>query len=522
MNGQPTNDAGTASGEIDGSSIVSSRRLTKNVGWNLAGMILPLIGLVLATPMIVDSLGLQSLGLISVAWASIGYFAMLDLGLGRTIAHFVSRSIGDDRPDRLRPLVLTADMALLALGITFAVILFVSSARIAGAIAEDAGQLAADITDAIRILSTAVPFVVVGTGFQGLLQAFQRFGIINIIRVPVATATYLAPALMALATGSLFAAMIALVGVRIAGSIALGFATRGLVPRGNAPRFLSMRESAAVLKYGGWLTVSSIVSPILVYIDKVMVTAVVSLTAVAYYSTSFDIASKLLILPASVAAVAFPALSMTMSKRSEMARSGRIYRGTSLLALVMVMAAGAVLSAVASSGLAIWVGDEFAAAATVVLVMLAAASVVNGVAQAPYGLIQAGGRPDITAKLHLIEAPVYIAVALVLISAYGIEGAAIAWGLRVAADAILLIWFSGRFLPDDGARARPMALLLLLAPAAVIVSALPPGLPLRLVMALVATVLVAVVGWRTLLFPADRAPAVQLVRSYLPVRGSRS
>lgn len=507
---------------VHGSSIVSARRLTTNIGWNLLGTILPLIGLLVATPIIVDSLGLQALGLVSVSWAAIGYFALLDLGLGRTIAHFASRTIGDGRSERLRPLVVTTNAALFALGIGFGLILFISSAWIAEAITEDAVRSTADIANAIKILSLAVPFVVVGTGFRGLLQAFQRFGTINIVRVPVATATYVAPALTAAVTGSLIATTIALVLVRATGSIALGFASRGLAPPGKGPKRLSIRESIAVMKYGGWLTVSSIISPILSYLDKALVVGIVSLSAAAYYSTSFDVASKLLILPASVATVAFPALSLTLSGDATSERSGRIYRGTTFLSLMMLIAGGALLSASASSGLSIWLGDDFARNATTVLVLLVAASVVNGIAQAPYGLIQAAGRPDITAKLHMLEAPVYIVAAFLLVSAYGIVGAAIAWGLRITVDAVALAWFSGRFLAGDGARRYAVVSLVLLAPVAIILTSLPPTMVLRSMVAIVFTSIVGVLAWRVLLLPTDRGQVVELARSSISSENSSS
>jgi hypothetical protein len=47
---------------------------------------------------------------------------------------------------------------------------------------------------------------------------------------------------------------------------------------------------------------------------------------------------------------------------------------------------------------------------------------------------------------HLIELPLYAAAAWVLIEAYGVAGAALAWTLRVTLDAVLLgaaMWWVG-------------------------------------------------------------------------------
>jgi Na+-driven multidrug efflux pump len=63
----------------------------------------------------------------------------------------------------------------------------------------------------------------------------------------------------------------------------------------------------------------------------------------------------------------------------------------------------------------------------------------NGIAFVPSTFIQAAGRPDITAKLSLVELPLYAVLAFILIQAYGIVGAAIAIDIRFIVDAIALM-----------------------------------------------------------------------------------
>jgi O-antigen/teichoic acid export membrane protein len=70
----------------------------------------------------------------------------------------------------------------------------------------------------------------------------------------------------------------------------------------------------------------------------------------------------------------------------------------------------------------------------------------------PYTLLQALGRPDLTARFHLIELPVYVLVLWSMIRTFGIEGAAIAWLIRVALDALLLFAMARRFLPGGAPR----------------------------------------------------------------------
>ncbi|TVR66972.1 MAG: hypothetical protein EA422_00840 [Gemmatimonadales bacterium] len=64
--------------------------------------------------------------------------------------------------------------------------------------------------------------------------------------------------------------------------------------------------------------------------------------------------------------------------------------------------------------------------------------VVNGVAHVPFVFVQGRGRPDLTARIHLLEAPVYAFALLWALPRWGLVGAAAVWTARVAVDLLLL------------------------------------------------------------------------------------
>jgi len=56
-------------------------------------------------------------------------------------------------------------------------------------------------------------------------------------------------------------------------------------------------------------------------------------------------------------------------------------------------------------------------------------------------LVHAYRRPDVTAKSHLIQAPLYLAFSYWAIRTFGVKGAAAAWVIRIAVDAaVLMTW----------------------------------------------------------------------------------
>jgi O-antigen/teichoic acid export membrane protein len=96
----------------------------------------------------------------------------------------------------------------------------------------------------------------------------------------------------------------------------------------------------------------------------------------------------------------------------------------------------------AKTGLDIWLGAEFANRGYQVAQVVAIGVLANGVASVPFALLQASGRPDITAKLHLLELPLYVAAVYVFTTHLGVVGTAVAWTGRVTLDAALLLRYS--------------------------------------------------------------------------------
>ncbi len=144
----------------------------------------------------------------------------------------------------------------------------------------------------------------------------------------------------------------------------------------------------------------------------------------------------------------------------------------------------------------------------------------NSLAQVAFALVQAAGRSDITAKLHLVELPIYVVLLLVLLRTANIEGAAIAWALRSILDMVVLFVVADRFLdavPGRRSRLRNVALL-----AAPVVLALPIASSQVAVRALLLLLLLAafgVIGWKKGLSHGEKAYLRRLVGRRPVVRG---
>jgi O-antigen/teichoic acid export membrane protein len=202
-----------------------------------------------------------------------------------------------------------------------------------------------------------------------------------------------------------------------------------------------------LLKFGGWMTVSNIVGPLMVYMDRFLIGGLISVTAVAYYTTPYEVVTKLWLIPGSLVSVLFPAFSTSFVQ--EPLRAKQMFnRGVKYIFLILFPIT-LIIVTFANEGLTLWIGKDFAQNSTLVLQWLAIGVLINSLAQVPFALIQGVGRPDITAKFHFIELPFYMLILWKFTTAFGIVGAAYAWVLRVSLDTILLFYMASRFIPNN-------------------------------------------------------------------------
>src|ERR1019366_9056928 len=69
-----------------------------------------------------------------------------------------------------------------------------------------------------------------------------------------------------------------------------------------------------LLSFGGWMTVSNVVGPLMLYMERFAIGVLLSATAVAYYATPFEVVTKLLIISTAISAVMFPAFSLSAAR----------------------------------------------------------------------------------------------------------------------------------------------------------------------------------------------------------------
>ncbi|WP_158819627.1 flippase [Granulicella sp. S156] len=481
--------------------LTSGSLLARNSVWNLVGQFAPMAVGLFTIPRLVHALGTDRFGVLMIAWMVVGYFSFFDLGLGRAMTNLVAQKLASDSQDELPAIIWTANLVMGALGIVGASLLALLSPLFVEHLLKIPPPLRTETLQAFYLLSLSVFFVISTAGFRGILEARQRFGIINIVRIPMGVATFLAPLLVLHWSKHLPAVVGILVVMRMTFWFTYVWIALRDMPSIMHRFVIEPRLIPMLLSFGAWMTVSNIISPMMEYLDRFLVGMLLSLTAVAYYATPYDVVTKLVILPAGIMSVLFPAFSTALV--ADHAHAAKLFRRTVKCIIIVLLPLTVLMVLFARNGLQLWLGPMFASHSTRPLQWLAIGVLGNGLAVVPFALIQGAGRPDITAKLHMLEFPFYVATVWVLTNHFGIVGTAIAWAARVIVDAILLYWVAGRFL-DRFARFRSLCIAVLGTMAVFALAMINMSLPTKIFVSAMMLAVFSAITWFVLLSPSER------------------
>jgi O-antigen/teichoic acid export membrane protein len=485
---------------------LTSRLLARNTLYNLLGQGLPLVIAAVALPLVVHQLGPARFGILALGWMILGYVG--ELGFGRATTKFAAEALGHGDTARLVSVVWGTVVMQLAIGGAGALVIALSAATLTDRILSVPPELSVEALHSFYVLAAGLPVLMVASSVRGVLEAAQRFGAVNAVRVPASGALYLLP-LAGVALGLRLPGILALMLLaRLVTVVVFSWMAVRLFPALARPR-VQVSSLGELFRFGSWAAVSTVLAPLMMYLDRFMLGALAGVAAIAYYAPPFELAVRLSLVPAAVVATLFPAFSMLMARRDTV-RLQRLVGQAVAFVLLALGPVAIVLMAGAHDLLELWLGAEFAAEGARALQIMLAGVLINALAYVPFTLIQAIGRPDVTAKLHLVELPVHLLLTWLFISRWGVPGAALAWTARVSIDTVLLFWAAARlheFPLTALATARiPRAAALLAAfgGGVVLVTGLVPGTWARLGLLAVAFSVMVPILWRWGLGAADR------------------
>lgn len=413
--------------------------LSKNTIWNIAGNALPLAVGAITIPLLIHRIGLERFGILTLLWTIIGYFSLFDFGIGRAITQQVAGCLGENRHADA-PAIMKAGLEFTILtGIGGGIILLFAAYPLSRHGLNISPFLQQETFISLIIAAIGIPLATFSTGLRGALEAYEHFHWSNLARMFLGTSLFLFPFFAVLLHGpSLITITLWLVGARLLSCVLIFL----LVTKLPCGKFWHSKIMPGVRKglfsFGAWMAITNLVSPLLVNVDRFIISYLLGAAMVAYYTVPFEFLVRLLIIPGALGATLLPNLAKYFvidppKAHATMWKSTKITAGMMFTLCVLV-------SLLCYPLMKMFISADFASKSWLLVVILSIGVFINGIAYIPYTALHAQGRAKPTGLLHLLELILYVPVLLALVHFMGLTGAAIAWSLRTIFDAAAMFF----------------------------------------------------------------------------------
>jgi O-antigen/teichoic acid export membrane protein len=367
-------------------------------------------------------------GILLLAFTFLGYFGAFDLGLGRAVAQRVARQ--DSIDDRNRTFW-TAFIISAVMGIVGAAILYFLGEWLFAVVFRLPADLRPEMVTAVPWLAAIVPLTAVISVLAGTLEARQAFIALNLSQMTGVIGLQVLPLAVAMFGHTSMPMLLAaaLTG-RLIGVVVMIATTAHALPFHGTPH-IHQAEIGPLLRFGGWMSVSGLVTPFLSIVDRFFVGGMIGAAAVTAYTVPYNLTQRFAYLPLALSTTLFPRFSKSDEENT------RQLLNDGILALVAIQTPLIVLAIVLMHPFFnLWIGHALATIYYPVAIILLIGVWINGPNYVPHNMLPAQGRPDIMAKFYLAELIPFLIVLWVFVTWLGIYGAAISWMLRSVADAI--------------------------------------------------------------------------------------
>jgi O-antigen/teichoic acid export membrane protein len=476
----------------------------RNALWNILGLGFPLALALLSVPFLIKGMGAERFGILTLILAFLSYFGFLDLGIGRALTQLLASSTsGDSR--RESALIWTVSAMLAVPGVFAACAVFFLSPPLVQDFLRVPEALVRETVLALRAVGFTLPFLIHGLALRGVLEARRRFDLSNLVRIPVAFFTFGAPLLVLPFSRNVATIVIViLTGRLLAWGLNVWMVFR-ILPHVWTLRGWMPREIWNFTRFGGWYTVCNAVAPVIDGMDRFLIGRMLSVGKVAFYTMPYDAITRLGILSGSVGGAIFPEFAARLATSRESAAA--LYRRGLKYLLAVLFPFTLVSTAYAHELLSLWLTPAIAGQSAPVLRWLSVLVLISGVNGVSVSFLHGAGRPDIVARLYLLEVPVLAGLLYLFIRLDGLRGAAIACVARIVLDFSGQLFFAGRLLRFQSRTYGKIVLPLGVATAALLLFHVPMGQTPKACLFAVVLAVYAWASWSFILEEGDKASA---------------
>lgn len=410
----------------------------KNTYWNIVGAVIPILVGALSIVPLVDKLGVELFGVLTILWVVIGYFSLFDLGVGRALTQQVSKLRVQDKGYEIEAIIKAGIVITLFTGVIGASLIFFLSDWLAFSFLNLTKVYQSDVYESLIIALVGVPITTLSAGLRGVLEGFEEFAGCNVAKIFLGSSLFAFPLIGVLIYGGdIRIVALGLVLARIFGLIIFLFYMSKICKLVSILRSsIEPKNIKRLLTFGGWMSISNLISPLLVNIDRFFISNILGAGSVAIYTLPFEFIVRVLILPGAIGSTLLPRLAVEFNEKPLNAKL--LVKNSVLIVFSMLVLFFISTILFASYVLNIVVSSDIAEESYIIAVILTLGVIFNGVSYIYYTALHSLAHVRFTAMVHVVEFILYIPFVYLMIKEYGVVGAAASWALRAFLDCCLM------------------------------------------------------------------------------------
>jgi len=423
----------------------------RNIIANVGGRVWQSLMSFAFVPFYIHFMGVEAYGLIGVFTTLLAVFAVLDLGASTTVTRELSRLSGPEGQANARTLTRTLEWIFWGVGVIIAASIAFSAHFIATKWLNVHSLAPEETIRAIKCMAITALLRWPGTLYTGALMGLRSHVTLNLISAFAAALQGLGAVLVLWLVSPSVTAFFTWQIIVAALQIVLLYAEtwRRLRLKDHSAEF-RWSVLRPVVAFSAGLTGITLMSTILMQLDKLMLSGLVPLKTFGYYTLASAIANVLAAAASAVFGAVLPSLSLLVAEDRE-EEVVRVYHKGSQLLSVLLMPVAAMIFFFSPELLAAYVHNpQIVKSAHAILSVLVLAFMFNSIMLMPLALQYAFGWTRLVLGTNIVVVIVFIPMLWLLITQFGAIGAAYAW-LLVSASYILVMinMMHRRILPDE-------------------------------------------------------------------------
>lgn len=403
--------------------------LKKNIVANFSGNIWTGLMSLIFVPLYIHFMGIEAYAMIGIFASLLAIFALLDMGLSSTVNREMARlAVHEDKSQDMRDLIRTLEIPYWVVGLLIAVTIVLTSPLIAYHWVQIKDLSPNSVQTAIMLMGLCVAFRWPIAFYSGGLMGLQRQVLLNGIEVIVATFRGLGAVLILWLVSptveAFFLWQIAVSLVHV--GLIVFFLWRSLPVTLEPPRF-RLKLLLNIWRFATGMTGITVLVTILMQLDKVILSRMLSLEMFGYYTLANVVAMTLFRFVRPVFSATYPKLT-NLVELNATEDIVKLYHKSAQLVSVLVLPAAVVVALFSKEILLLWIRNPVTVEHTHVLVsILIVGTAINGILNIPYAMQLAFGWTRLAFLVNIVSVLILVPLIIVLTKWYGVVGAASVW-----------------------------------------------------------------------------------------------